>query len=80
MSGEDTEADQEADQQAQRSILQGKLTHLAIQIGYGGMAVGLATTLVLTIKFSIEKFYFQVGNRVPSVNGKFSSKLMDKKG
>jgi hypothetical protein len=60
LSGEDTEGGQEDGEQKQRSILQAKLTNLAIQIGYGGMAIALATTLVLAIKFSIEKFYFQV--------------------
>jgi hypothetical protein len=33
-----------------------------MQIGYCGMAVAIATVIVLTIKFSIEKFYYEVGS------------------
>jgi hypothetical protein len=33
-----------------------------MQIGYCGMAVAIATVFVLTIKFSIEKFYYEVGS------------------
>ena len=39
---------------------QAKLTNLAIQIGYGGMAVSLVTVLILSIKFSVDKFHYEV--------------------
>jgi len=41
----------------EKSVLQAKLTNLAIQIGYGGMAVSLITVIILSIRFSIEEFY-----------------------
>ena len=41
----------------EKSVLQAKLTNLAIQIGYGGMAVSLVTVLILSIRFSVEEFY-----------------------
>ena len=41
----------------EKSVLQAKLTNLAIQIGYGGMAISLVTVLILSIRFSIEEFY-----------------------
>ncbi|XP_071745596.1 LOW QUALITY PROTEIN: plasma membrane calcium-transporting ATPase 2 [Lepeophtheirus salmonis] len=40
----------------EKSVLQAKLTNLAIQIGYGGMAVSLLTVFILCIQFSIKKF------------------------
>ncbi|CAF1067728.1 unnamed protein product, partial [Didymodactylos carnosus] len=40
----------------ERSILQAKLTKLAIQIGYAGMTIAILTVLVLFIRFSIEEF------------------------
>ena len=44
----------------EKSVLQAKLTNLAIQIGYGGMAVSLVTVVILCIRFSIDKFYYEV--------------------
>lgn len=44
----------------EKSVLQAKLTNLAIQIGYGGMAVSLVTVVILCIRFSIDKFYTEV--------------------
>lgn len=41
----------------EKSVLQAKLTNLAIQIGYGGMAVSLVTVLILSIRFSVDEFY-----------------------
>lgn len=41
----------------ERSILQTKLTKLAIQIGYVGMIVATLTVLVLIIRFSWEEFF-----------------------
>ncbi|CAF3879115.1 unnamed protein product [Adineta steineri] len=40
----------------ERSILQAKLTKLAIQIGYAGMTIAILTVLVLLVRFSIEEF------------------------
>lgn len=42
-----------------KSVLQAKLTNLAIQIGYGGMAISLLTVAILIIRFSITKFYHE---------------------
>ena len=40
----------------EKSVLQGKLTRLAIQIGYFGTVAAVLTILVLIIKFCVEKF------------------------
>ncbi|CAF0924356.1 unnamed protein product [Adineta ricciae] len=40
----------------ERSILQAKLTKLAIQIGYAGMTIAILTVLVLLLRFAIEEF------------------------
>jgi Ca2+ transporting ATPase len=40
----------------ERSILQAKLTKLAIQIGYIGMIVAILTVIVLIARFSWEEF------------------------
>ncbi|KAF6037394.1 PMCA [Bugula neritina] len=39
-----------------QSVLQSKLTRLAIQIGYAGTAIALLTVLVLIIRWSVEEF------------------------
>ena len=44
-------------EEEEKSVLQAKLTNLAIQIGYGGMAISLVTVLILSIRFSIDEFY-----------------------
>jgi len=41
----------------ERSILQAKLTKLAIQIGYAGMTIAILTVIVLLLRFSIEEFW-----------------------
>merc|ERR1711892_1447813 len=41
----------------EKSVLQAKLPNLAIQIGYGGMAVSLITVIILSVQFSIDEFY-----------------------
>ena len=46
--------------EGEKSVLQAKLTNLAIQIGYGGMAVSLVTVIILSIRFSIDEFYYKV--------------------
>lgn len=45
--------------EGEKSVLQAKLTNLAIQIGYGGMAVSLVTVIILSIRFSIDEFYYK---------------------
>jgi len=45
-----------SDEGEEKSVLQAKLTNLAIQIGYGGMAISLITVIILSIRFSISTF------------------------
>ncbi|XP_060075457.1 plasma membrane calcium-transporting ATPase 2-like isoform X2 [Ylistrum balloti] len=47
---------QENSSRKEKSVLQAKLTRLAIQIGYGGTAIAVVTVLVLIIKFCITEF------------------------
>jgi len=42
-----------------KSVLQAKLTNLAINIGYGGMAISFVTVMILFIRFSIDEFYYR---------------------
>ena len=58
--GEDDEDGAAGDMDGEKSVLQAKLTNLAIQIGYGGMAVSLVTVLILSIRFSIDEFFVEV--------------------
>ncbi len=41
----------------EKSVLQAKLTNLAVQIGYAGMAVSLLTVIILCIQYSVTTFY-----------------------
>ncbi|CAF3451705.1 unnamed protein product [Rotaria sp. Silwood1] len=52
----DDNDDSERHNITERSILQAKLTKLAIQIGYAGMTIAILTVLVLLIRFSVEEF------------------------
>lgn len=54
-----TEDKSEEEGEAGKSVLQAKLTKLAIQIGYGGMAVALLTVAVLVIQFCIRVFIIE---------------------
>lgn len=59
--GGDLEAEEPPPQEEERprvekSVLQGKLTKLAIQIGYGGSAIAILTVIILMLRFSIEEF------------------------
>ena len=38
------------------SVLQAKLTKLAIQIGYGGMTIAILTVIVLILRYCIQKY------------------------
>lgn len=49
-----TKAPEESNQG--KSVLQAKLTKLAIQIGYGGAAVSLLVVVVLVIRFCVENY------------------------
>lgn len=40
----------------ERSVLQAKLTKLAIQIGYGGSFIAALTVIILIVRFSIVTF------------------------
>ncbi len=46
----------EMEESHDKSVLQAKLTNLAIQIGYAGMAVSLLTVIILCIQFSIKTY------------------------
>jgi len=59
---EATDEDPAAFKVKERSILQAKLTKLAIQIGYAGMTIAILTVLVLLLRFCIETF-IQHGER-----------------
>jgi len=41
----------------ERSVLQAKLTRLAIQIGYAGSFVAVCTMLILVVRFCIENYF-----------------------
>ena len=40
----------------EQSVLQAKLTRLAIQIGYGGMSIAILTVLVLVVRYCIKEY------------------------
>ena len=46
----------DGDESHDKSVLQAKLTNLAIQIGYAGMAVSLLTVIILCVQFSIKTY------------------------
>ncbi|WAR25426.1 AT2B3-like protein [Mya arenaria] len=50
------EAKEPGPSRKEKSVLQSKLTRLAIQIGYGGTAIAVLTVLILIIKFSVKRF------------------------
>ena len=62
--GKEMEAEDEmeagGEEEGEKSVLQAKLTNLAIQIGYGGMAVSLVTVIILSIRFSVDQFWTKV--------------------
>ncbi|KAI3382101.1 hypothetical protein SNEBB_009653 [Seison nebaliae] len=43
----------------EQSVLQTKLTKLAIQIGYAGMTIAILTVIILVIRFCVEEFALQ---------------------
>ena len=48
------EVDQSEDGPKDKSVLQAKLTKLAVQIGYAGFVVSLITVIILVTKFLIQ--------------------------
>ncbi|XP_057323720.1 plasma membrane calcium-transporting ATPase 2 isoform X9 [Microplitis mediator] len=48
-----------ADGKKEKSVLQAKLTKLAIQIGYAGSTIAVLTVIILIVQFSVKKFYIQ---------------------
>ncbi|TNN15114.1 Plasma membrane calcium-transporting ATPase 2 isoform 1, partial [Schistosoma japonicum] len=58
----------------EQSVLQSKLTKLAIQIGYVGTCVAIATVLILIIKFSVHTF---AQNKEPWQTGKHLKQIVN---
>jgi len=54
--GEEPAVEKKKHGRKEKSVLQAKLTKLAIQIGYAGTAVAILTVLILIIRFCIEEF------------------------
>jgi len=52
----DAPVEKKVSSRKEKSVLQAKLTKLAIQIGYGGTAIAVLTVLILIIKFSVKTF------------------------
>uniref|UniRef100_F1KQN1 Calcium-transporting ATPase n=1 Tax=Ascaris suum TaxID=6253 RepID=F1KQN1_ASCSU len=53
------ESKDEAEGKKERSVLQAKLTRLAIQIGYAGSFVAGCTVLILVVRFSISRYVIE---------------------
>ncbi|XP_075587322.1 plasma membrane calcium-transporting ATPase 3 isoform X2 [Dermatophagoides farinae] len=51
--------DETSNPRKEKSVLQAKLTKLAIQIGYGGSAIAVLTVVILILRFVIKKFVIQ---------------------
>ncbi|CAH8541801.1 unnamed protein product [Heterobilharzia americana] len=58
----------------EQSVLQAKLTKLAIQIGYVGTCVAIATVLILVIKFCVHTF---AQNKEPWQTGKHLKQIVN---
>lgn len=48
--------DEASNPRKEKSVLQAKLTKLAIQIGYGGSAIAVLTVIILILRFVIKMF------------------------
>jgi hypothetical protein len=48
--------EQNKSKKKEQSVLQAKLTKLAIQIGYGGMTIAICTVIVLIVRFCIKEY------------------------
>jgi len=53
---EDEEEEAQPSSSGEKSVLQAKLTKLAIQIGYAGSFIAIFTVVILIIRFCIQKF------------------------
>lgn len=53
---EEENEDDDDDEGPQKSVLQGKLTKLAIQIGYAGSAIAVLTVVILVVRFCVKTF------------------------
>ena len=53
---EDEEPAEQKHKKKEQSVLQAKLTKLAIQIGYGGMTIAICTVMVLIVRYCIQKY------------------------
>lgn len=56
---ESTASSSDDEDPAQKSVLQGKLTKLAIQIGYAGSALAILTVIILVVRFSVKTFVLE---------------------
>lgn len=73
---EEAESEAGGDGEEEKSVLQAKLTNLAIQIGYGGMAVSLVTVIILSVRFSIDEFYYRVRGSILTLSNSFVQSIM----
>lgn len=55
---EEPKKDEEKRKGKEQSVLQAKLTKLAIQIGYGGIAIAIMTVIVLITRYSINEYVY----------------------
>lgn len=53
------EAVEKHEEKKDKSVLQAKLTKLAIQIGYAGSTIAVLTVIILITQFCVKKFVFQ---------------------
>lgn len=58
-SGEGAAAGEGAGAKKEKSVLQAKLTKLAIQIGYAGSTIAVLTVLILVVQFCIQTFVIE---------------------
>ncbi|XP_050411569.1 plasma membrane calcium-transporting ATPase 2 isoform X1 [Patella vulgata] len=55
-SAKEEEEEKKSSSRKEKSVLQSKLTRLAIQIGYAGTAIAVLTVIILIVKFSVTEF------------------------
>lgn len=54
-----TDAPSSGEQKKEKSVLQSKLTKLAIQIGYAGSTIAVLTVIILVIQFCVKTFVIE---------------------
>ena len=52
---DETEKSDNKMKKKEQSVLQAKLTKLAIQIGYAGMTIAICTVIVLIVRFCVQR-------------------------